>query len=88
MDAIELYRAYYLEKFLPLLIKYGHSIWSISCSWHAGMIQSNIYNTPLQKVPKNDGRTMRNATEAFVFTNKRIEAVDLFPWPANTPCAY
>ena len=52
------------------------------------MFDSVIYDSPLQKVPKNEGRTMRNATEAFILENKRIEAVDLFAWPANSPCAY
>lgn len=88
MDAIELYRSFYLEKLLPKLLKYGHSIWSISCVWHSKLATGSIYDSPLQKVPKNDGRTIRNATEAFVFDNKRIEAIDLFAWPANTPCAY
>jgi len=88
VEAIELYRDFYLERFVPKLLKYGHSIWSISCSWHAKLFDSNIYDSDLQKVPKEQGRTMRNATEAFVFENKRIEAIDLFAWPANTPCAY
>jgi hypothetical protein len=88
MEAIELYRSFYLERFLPLLLKWGHSIWSISCSWHAKLFDSVIYDSDLQKVPKEQGRTMRNATEAFVLEHKRIEAVDLFAWPANTPCAY
>jgi len=68
-------------------LKYGHSIWTISCVWHAGMIE-DIYDSPLQKVPKDTGRTMRSAVESYVFEDKRIEAIDFFSWPANTPCAY
>lgn len=45
---------------LPNLLKWGHSIWTISCSWHAEMINGTIYDSQLQKVPKNDGRTLRN----------------------------
>jgi hypothetical protein len=88
LDVIEIYRDYYLEKFLPKLLKYGHSIWTISCSWHAEMISDEVYDSPLQKVPKDTGRTMRSAVESFVFEGKRIEAIDFFAWPANTPCAY
>ena len=56
--------------------------------WHAEMINSTIYDSELQRVPKSDGPTMRTAVEDFVFDGKRVLAVDLFPWPANTPCAY
>lgn len=51
-------------------------------------MNSTIYDSELQKVPKGDGPRMRTAVEEFVFDQKRIVAVDLFPWPANTPCAY
>lgn len=72
INAIELYRDFYMERFLPKLLKYGHSIWSISCVWHARMFDSNIYNSDLQKIPQDTGLTIRNATEAFVLGNKRI----------------
>lgn len=88
MDAIELYRSMYIDKFVPNLLKWGHSLWSISCVWHAEMINSTIYDSDLQRVPKTDGPRMRTAVEEFVFDGKRVIAVDLFPWPANTPCAY
>lgn len=88
MDAIEVYRSLYLEKFLPGLLKWGHSAWSISCAWHAAMYITKLYDSDLQKVPKNDGPTMRTAVEEFVLDGKRVIAVDLFAWPANTPCAY
>lgn len=52
------------------------------------MINSTIYDSELQRVPKGDGPRMRTAVEEFVFDHKRVVAVDLFPWPANTPCAY
>jgi hypothetical protein len=88
MNAIELYRSLYLEKFVPNLLKWGHSLWSISCVWHAEMFNTAIYDSDLQKVPHDQGPTMRTAVESFVFDQKRIVAVDLFAWPANAPCAY
>lgn len=88
LNAIELYRSLYIDKFVPNLLKWGHSLWSISCVWHAEMMNTTIYDSDLQKVPKGDGPRMRTAVEEFVFDHKRIVAVDLFPWPANTPCAY
>jgi hypothetical protein len=33
----------------------------VSCSWHAGVMFDEIYDSPLQKVPKNTGKTIRNA---------------------------
>lgn len=35
MNEIELYRSLYIDKFVPNLLKWGHSLWSISCVWHA-----------------------------------------------------
>lgn len=67
MNAIELYRSLYIDKFVPNLLKWGHSLWSISCVWHAEMINGTIYDSPLQKVPKDNGPTMREAAENFVF---------------------
>lgn len=61
MNAIELYRSLYIDKFVPNLLKWGHSLWSISCVWHAEMINGTIYDSPLQKVPKDNGPTMREA---------------------------
>ena len=45
MNAIELYRSEYLERLLPNILRWGHSIWTISCSWHAEMINGTIYDS-------------------------------------------
>ena len=52
------------------------------------MFMTKIYDSDLQKVPKNDGPTMRTVVEEFVFEGKKVIAVDQFAWPANNPCAY
>lgn len=58
-SAIGLYRDFYLRKLVPRLYRLGHSFWSISCSWHAEINNSTIYDSPFQQVPKNSGNTIR-----------------------------
>lgn len=65
MEVIEGYRSYY-TKYIPKLIERGHSIWSISCSWHAVIPSDAFFNSPLQRVPMTSGRTMMQAAVAFV----------------------
>ena len=88
LNAVEVYRDLYLELFATRLVAKGHSMWSISCCWHAGMSFDEEYGSSLQKVPKDTGLTIKDAVEKFVFENKRLEAVDIKSWPHNTPCAY
>ena len=73
---------------MPPLLKNNHSIWAISCSWHAQMYVGSVYNSNLQRVPKETGFTMRKAVEQFVIDNNKVEQMDKEAWPANTPCAY
>lgn len=65
MKAIESYRSFYLD-YLYKLLKEGHNIWTISCSWHAVILFDRYYSSPLQKVPMNDGRTIQDAVIAFI----------------------
>ena len=74
--------------FATRLVRLGHSMWSISCSWHAGMSFDEEYGSDLQRVPKEHGLTIKDAVEKFVLHDQKLEAVDIRPWPANTPCAY
>ena len=57
MTLIEGYRSYYLG-FLNKLYLKGHSMWSISCSWHATSIFDPFYSGQLQKIPEETGTTM------------------------------
>ena len=59
----------------------GHSIWSISCSWHATEIFDPFYSGELSKVPEKTGMTMQDATKEFVFMNKQVVQIDLGSWP-------
>lgn len=76
LEAIEYYRTIYIDNVVPNLLKNGHSLWSISCSWHAEIINSTIYDSDLQRVPKNEGPTIRSVVESFVFEEKRTVAID------------
>lgn len=85
MAYIEAYRSVYMN-FLPELLKRGHNIWSISCSWHANIAFNNFYESPLQRVPQG-GNSMQHAVEAFVLRGEKVVDIDVEAWPANTPCA-
>ena len=52
------------------------------------MYVGSVYNSNLQRVPKETGFTMRKAVEQFVIDNNKVEQMDKEAWPANTPCAY
>jgi len=53
-------------EYLHKILKADHNIWSISCSWHAVIQLDAFYESPLQKVPITEGRTMQEAIFAFV----------------------
>ena len=86
MGQIEAYRQYYM-KYSQEILRKGHNIWSISCSWHAGAFLDVFYESPLEKVPMQNGTTMQSAIYSFVMENQKIVEMDAVPWPKNTPCA-
>ena len=79
MALINEYRKIVVKDVFGALMKSGHSIWSISCAWHADIINmsDDIYDSDLQRVPKENGLTMRDAVEGFVLSGRRIVAIDL-----------
>lgn len=61
MAIMEQYRLYYSTFFVPAIIKAGHNIWTISCSWHAELMNGTIYDSDKQRVPQKVGINMRGA---------------------------
>jgi hypothetical protein len=87
LKIIEDYRQYYME-YLKKVTNLGHNVWSIACSWHAVVFFDNFYQSPLQKVPMENGLTMQEAIYQYVFAGNKVLNIDVQPWPSNTPCAY
>ena len=87
MGVIEFYRSYYLKYIDEQIIPKGHSIWTISCSWHAGAYIDKFYDDELQKVPMVKGYTMNDAVYDFVVKNAKVKQIDQDAWPGNAPCA-
>lgn len=86
----DLYRSVLSTQVVKPLIDGGHSVWSIACSWHSGIVYNDIYDSCKQKAPYygSDKFTVKEAFESFVIDNKRIVAVDEYPWPSNKLCAF
>ena len=69
------------------LIAQGHSIWSISCSYHGYTLQNKMYDSPNQKAPGDKGITCKEAVDKFVIKGEKVFNADFLPWPNNKACA-
>lgn len=63
------------------------SVWSIACSQHVYAFYDDFYDSPKQKIPTTNGKTVREAVEAFVLYDQKSINIDEVAWPGNTGCA-
>ena len=87
MGVIEFYRDFYLKYIDQEIVPRGHSIWTISCCWHAAAHFDKYYASDLQRVPMVKGYTMNDAVYNFVMKEEKVRQIDQDAWPANSPCA-
>jgi hypothetical protein len=68
---------------VDVLVKAGHSIWTIACCYHSYACWQQYYDVDAQRVPAMSGATVAEAIERFVFGGERVVIIDRNSWPAN-----